>query len=566
MFLICYYELGGNEMSLEDVGLLFKFIGGLGMFLYGMNVMADGLQKSAGSKMKQLLGFLTNNRLLGIIVGALVTAIIQSSSATTVMVVGFVNAGIIELTQAVGVIMGANIGTTITSWLVSMNELGNIFRPEFFAPLVIGIGVFFTMFAKSDRKKNIAEIAVGFGVLFIGLSFMSGSIAPYKDAPIFSEAFRVLGGNPLLGILVGTVVTGIIQSSSASVGILQTLAMNGVVNWNAAIFITLGQNIGTCVTALLSSLGANRTAKRAAVIHLLFNVIGAIIFGFIMFFVFTFNREWANASITSFEISIFHSIFNIAVTILLFPFANLLVKLSGLIVKEKVEEVETEENVIEDVRRRLDERMLETPSFAVEAASMEVIHMGKFTLENLNYAIDAVIKSKQELIDIVYKNEKVINEFQTLLTEYLVKVDTLSLTENQHGLIKDLLYTITDIERVGDHSENIVELAESKINQNVVFSKEAEEDLREISKNAKLAFENAIEARSTESLECVRKVAKYEDMVDDLEEELHEKHLLRLSNGSCGVTSGVIFLDVMNNLERISDHALNISGYIQDEL
>lgn len=553
-------------MSLKDLGLLFQFIGGLGMFLYGMNVMADGLQKSAGSKMKQLLGILTNNRFLGVIVGALITAIIQSSSATTVMVVGFVNAGIINLTQAVGVIMGANIGTTITSWIVSMNEFSDALSPEFFAPLVIGVGVFLTMFAKSGKKKDIGEIAVGFGVLFIGLTFMSNAITPYKDAPIFADAFRILGGNPLLGILVGTVVTGILQSSSASVGILQTLAMNGVVNWNAAVFITLGQNIGTCVTALLSSLGTNRTAKRAAVIHLLFNVLGAIIFGVIMFFIFTFNRDFANASISSMDISIFHSIFNITVTILLFPFANAMVKLSGLLVKDKKVLDEKEDDILQSIKSHLDERMLENPSFAVETASMEVVRMGNFAIENVKNAIQAVLEGKKELIDLINKNEEIINQFQTILTEYLVKVDSRSLTEKQHMYIKDLLYTVTDIERVGDHSQNIAELAESKMNHNITFSKDAENDILKISKNAILALQNAIEARETESIECIRKVANYEDIVDELEEEFHEKHLERLANQDCDVTSGVIFLDIINNLERVSDHALNISGYVQDEL
>ena len=257
-------------MSIADIEMLFKFVGGLGMFLYGMHVMADGLQKSAGGRMKQLLGILTNHRILGVLVGALVTAVIQSSSATTVMVVGFVNAGIISLTQAVGVIMGANIGTTITAWVVSMSEWGEMLKPEFFAPLLIGLGAFIVLFSSKERLRQVGEILVGFGVLFIGLSFMTASITPYKDAPIFATAFQVLGKNPVLGILTGAVVTAIIQSSSASVGILQTLALNGVVSWNSAIYITLGQNIGTCVTALLSSAGANRTAKRAAVIHLLF--------------------------------------------------------------------------------------------------------------------------------------------------------------------------------------------------------------------------------------------------------------------------------------------------------
>ena len=266
-------------MQLEGISVLFSFIGGLGMFLYGMHVMANGLQHFAGGKMQRLMSFLTQNRLMAILVGTLVTAVIQSSSATTVMVVGFVNAGMLNLSQAVGVIMGANIGTTITAWLVSLSEFGSVLNPEFYAPLLLGIGAFVILFAKSDKKKQIGEILIGFAVLFIGLSFMSDAIKPYRDSPIFSNAFTVLGKNPLLAILTGTVVTAIIQSSSASVGILQTLAMNGIVNWKSAVFITLGQNIGTCVTALLSGVGSGRNGKRAAVIHLLFNVIGAVLFG-----------------------------------------------------------------------------------------------------------------------------------------------------------------------------------------------------------------------------------------------------------------------------------------------
>ena len=316
-------------MSLEDLKQLFEFIGGLGLFLYGMNIMADGLQKAAGGRMKRMLGYITNNRLLGVLLGALITAIIQSSSATTVMVVGFVNAGILSLSQAVGVIMGANIGTTITAWLVSMSEWGEILKPEFYAPVLVGIGAFILLFAKKEKQKEVGSILVGFGVLFIGLSFMSGSIEPYRDSPVFSQVFTVLGNNPILGILAGVIVTGIIQSSSASVGILQTLAMNGVVTWNSAIFITLGQNIGTCVTALLASMGTHKTAKRAAVIHLMFNVIGAVIFGIVMFIVFTLNPVWASSTITSTQISIFHTVFNVVNTIILFPFANQLVSLSG---------------------------------------------------------------------------------------------------------------------------------------------------------------------------------------------------------------------------------------------
>ena len=353
--------------TLTHVGNLFAFIGGLGMFLYGMDIMASGLQKTAGNKMKDLLGYLTNNRILGVLVGALVTAIIQSSSATTVMVVGFVNAGIMNLTQAAGVIMGANVGTTITAWLVSANEWAGALKPDFFAPFILGIGAFIITFSNKQKMTQKAEIAVGFGILFIGLSSMSSSIGVYQDSPVFYKAFQVLGGNPILGIFVGAVVTAIIQSSSASVGILQTLAMRGIVNWRSAIFITLGQNIGTCITAILSSAGANKTAKRAAVIHLSFNVLGAAIYGVIMTIFFGIFPDLAMQHISSTQISIFHSIFNISVTILLFPFANALVKLSGLIIREEPVEDEEEEPE-EKALRHLDPRILETPAAIMPAA------------------------------------------------------------------------------------------------------------------------------------------------------------------------------------------------------
>ena len=327
-------------MTLNDVKLIFEFVGGLGMFLYGMNIMADGLQKAAGGRMKRMLGYITNNRILGILLGALITAIIQSSSATTVMVVGFVNAGILTLSQAVGVIMGANIGTTITAWIVSMSEWGEVMKPEFFAPVLIGIGAFILLFAKKEKRREAGGILVGFGLLFIGLSFMSGAIKPYRDAPVFAQIFTTLGSNPLFGILAGMAVTAIIQSSSASVGILQTLAMNGVVTWNSAVYITLGQNIGTCVTALLASMGAHKTAKRAAVIHLMFNVLGAVLFAVPMFILFRLNGAWASSAISSTQISMFHTVFNVANTVILFPFAGKLVALSEKIVRDKEAEVE----------------------------------------------------------------------------------------------------------------------------------------------------------------------------------------------------------------------------------
>ena len=555
-------------MSVNDISSLFSFIGGLGMFLYGMNIMADGMQKTAGSKMSQFLGMLTNNRLMAVLLGALITAIIQSSGATTVMVVGFVSAGVLNLTQAVGVIMGANIGTTITAWIVSMNQLGDafaVFQPAFFAPLLIGIGAIFMLFGKKQRMKTAGEILVGLGLLFIGLDFMSSSISPYTDAPVFSEAFRLLGSNPLLGMIIGALVTALLQSSSASVGILQTLAMNGVVTTNAAIFITLGQNIGTCVTALISSIGGSRTAKRAAVIHLTFNVMGAVIFGVISFILFSLHPVLAAHNITSVQISIFHTIFNLTNTALLFPFANQLVKLSGVFVPEDKKEpaVADEES---ETMKHLDERIFESPAFAVETAAMEVVHMGQITMENVRRAMDAVLTKNANEVEDVYKTEQTINNMEKMLTEYLVKVNNLSLTERQKLVVNDLFYSINDIERVGDHAENLAEQAEYMVQHNISFSETGESDLHVICETAFNSFKHSINARQKGDMDDVRKVSQYEDEVDTLEEELREKHIERLSAGKCDPSAGVVFLDLISNLERISDHAYNIAGYVKDEM
>ena len=552
-------------MSINDVGMLFSFIGGLGMFLYGMNIMADGLQKSAGGKMQKLMGFLTKNRLMAILVGAGVTAIIQSSSATTVMVVGFVNAGMLELAQAVGVIMGANIGTTITAWIVSMSEWGSIMKPEFFAPLLLGIGAFLVLFTKSEKKKKVGEILVGFSILFIGLSFMSDAIKPYRDAPVFADAFAVLGKNPVLAILAGAVVTAIIQSSSASVGILQTLALNGVVNWQSAVFITLGQNIGTCVTALISSAGAGKNAKRASIIHLLFNVIGAVIFGIIMFIIFRFNPVWGSSTINSVEISIFHTVFNVLNTLMLVPFADKLVKLSTYIIREDKSEEQPEISASGEMRRHLDERILGNPAFAMDAVLGEVNVMGQSTLLNLKKSLEGIETGNKETIRSVFQNEKIINEMEKILTAFLVRVDNLSLTEEQHQVIKNLFYTVSDLERVGDHAENIAELADNMRKDDVTFSKKGFKDLKLIAEETILALESALKARELSSASDALQEADYERNVDKLEDELREKHIQRLSKGKCVPESGVLFLDLISNLERIADHATNIAGYVVSE-
>ncbi|KSV58987.1 Na/Pi cotransporter family protein [Acetivibrio ethanolgignens] len=551
-------------MSMNDIEMLFKFAGGLGLFLYGMNIMADGLQKAAGNKMKSLLGILTGNRFLAVLVGALVTAIIQSSSATTVMVVGFVNAGLMDLTQAVGVIMGANIGTTITAWLVSMNELGDILKPEFYAPVLVCIGAFLILFSTKNRKKQVGEILVGFGALFIGLSFMSGAITPYRDAPVFANAFMILGKNPILGILTGAVVTAIIQSSSASVGILQTLALNGMVNWGSAIFITLGQNIGTCITALLSGAGAHRTAKRAAVIHFLFNVIGTLIFGTVMFLIFAFNKELANAHINSVQISVFHTIFNITNTIVLFPFANYLVKLSGVLVRG--EEEEEEANPLDSLKNRLDRRILESPTFAIETAEKEVANMGSIALKNIERAKKALLENDSLSVEKVVKWEQIINGYEEQLTAYLAEISNLSLNDKQHIKVKNMLYTISDMERVGDHCENLSELAAAKIEKNLEFSPIAAQDLEEMMDKVLASYEAALMARITGDVHYVDEETAYENIVDDMEKQLREKHFVRLAKNECNATIGVYYIDAISNLERISDHADNIAHYVVDEV
>ncbi len=551
-------------MLIEHMGYLFRFVGGLGMFLYGMHIMAEGLQRSAGGRMQKLLGFLTRNRVLAVMAGALITAIIQSSSATTVMVVGFVNAGLMDLTQAVGVIMGANIGTTITAWLVSMSEWGSIFKPEFFAPLLLGIGAVLFLFTGKESKQKVGGILVGFSILFIGLDFMSGAIKPYRDAPVFSQAFAVMGKNPLLAVLAGLVVTGIIQSSSASVGILQTLALNGVVNWKAAVFITLGQNIGTCVTAMVSGASGSRNGKRASLIHLSFNVIGAVVFGMLMWLVFWIFPSWGASRINSVEISVFHTIFNVCNTLLLFPFAGKLVALAKILLPEGPEEI-VKEDEVQAMKRRLDSRIMQSPAIAIKTVSDEAIQMGELALENVRTALLCVDSKKAEGLQEVLRKENCVDLMEKMLTEYLVDLDSELMTEEQHNIMKDLFYMVNDLERISDHAMNIGELAKRLSKSDKGFSDKGRKDLAFISGVVLRAADTALQARREQSVDRVLEVKKLEDQVDILEGELREKHIRRLAKGKCAPESGVIFLDLIGNLERIADHASNIAGYVLQE-
>ena len=560
----------GINMSISDLSNLFQFIGGLGMFLYGMEVMSNGMQKAAGGKMSSFLGAVTNRRIMGVLVGTLVTAVIQSSSATTVMVVGFVNAGILNLVQATGVIMGANIGTTITAWLVSLTQLGDaveLFKPDFFAPLLLGIGVFYILFNTKKKDALWPENLIGIGLLFIGLNFMFVSIQPYSQMPVFSNMFLTLGRNPLLGILVGAVVTGIIQSSSASVSILQSLAMTGAVTKSAAVFITLGQNIGTCVTALISAAGANRTAKRAAVIHLSFNVIGAVIFGIGAMILFTAMPEFAHSPITLVEISIFHTFFNVTNTLILFPFANKLVELSGLIVREKEEAFafDTYQKPAQEMAKRMDFRLMRTPALALQEADKEVVAMGEMVLSSLRSSMRAIVEKDKKLSAEVEYNEETIDQMESILTKYLIKVNNLELTEKQKEHVNNLFYTISDFERVGDHANNLAETADYMVENHISFSGTGLSDIQRVFEKSLDSFENALRARENGSLTNVQACTTDEDEVDVLNEELREKHIERLSSGQCAPQAGVVFLDILTNLERVSDHAVNVAGYVKNE-
>lgn len=530
-----------------------SFLGGFGLFLFGMDYMGEGLQKAAGSKMKNLLGVLTNKRFLGVLVGAGVTALIQSSSATTVMVVGFVNAGLMSLKQAVGVIMGANIGTTVTAWIVSLGEWTSFLKPAVMAPICIVIGVVLIMFVKNTQARHIGEILFGFGALFLGLEYMSDAAKPLRELEEVKSLFVSLGGNPFLGILTGALVTAIIQSSSASVGILQALAAASLVPWSSAIYIILGQNIGTCVTAMLSAIGASQNAKRAAVIHLLFNFIGAVFFAIIAIVFFEFlipERSMQLIDIT--QISIVHTVFNVLNTMLLYPFTGVLVRLAEIIIKNNG-------NDKVKLLQHLDDRILETPSFAVENAVKEVVHMGAISRDNVRTALEGLFEKSPTKIKKVFEVEKSINKLQEGISEYLVKFTNLPLSEVEQSVVTNLFYTIHDIERVGDHAENIAELAQSFIEENMRFTDEAKIELKDMTEMALRSFELAIKAYEENNKELAMQVLPLEGKVDEMEMALRDRHIKRLANHKCDANSGAIFLDTISNMERISDHAAKIA-------
>ena len=542
-------------MNLDYATIILGFAGGLGLFIYGMQVMASGLQKAAGNSLKKILEVLTKNKFLGVLLGIGVTAIIQSSSATTVMVVGFVNAGLMNLQQTVGIIMGANIGTTVTGWLVSSVQWAGVFSPENLAPIAVFIGAALAIFSKKQTVNQIGEILVGFGMLFIGIEMMSTGVEPLQHLPAFKEAFTQFGRNPLLGVLVGAVVTAVIQSSSASVGILQSLSLTGLVSWNSAVYIIMGQNIGTCVTALLSSVGTSKNAKGAAYIHLLFNVIGSVFFSILAAIFFTFYHDFGFQKIGMVEISLIHTGFNIANTVIMFPFSGLFVKMA-----EKLATV-TSKNTGDDetVPVHLDDRILSTPSIAMSNCTKEIVRLGNMSLKNLTAACESLENRDGSRVEKILEREKNIDNLTKAITAYLVKLCNSNLTKQENTNATGMFHIVNDMERIGDHAENIIEMTQQMIADDLELSKKGIDDLKKMAEESLKSVRNCIIALSDNDIDFAEKVIKEEERVDNLEKQIRGEHMQRLTSGECNPRVGVIFLDALTNLERVSDHALNVA-------
>ncbi|MBM7615258.1 phosphate:Na+ symporter [Alkaliphilus hydrothermalis] len=536
---------------MEPMEIIFTLLGGLGLFLYGMNVMSTGLQKAAGDKLKSIISLLTNNRVMGVIVGAIVTAIVQSSSATTVMVVGFVNAGMMKLTQAVGVIMGANIGTTITAQIIT-------FKLTEYAPIIVGIAVGIWLFTENRKLKQIAEAFIGFGILFIGMDFMGDALKPLKGSPVFRDLLISFGEHQSLGILAGFAITVAVQSSSASTGILLALAIEGLIPIEAGLPILFGINIGTTITAVLSSIGANRTAKRAAAIHVMFNLAGTLLFIFLLQKpLFDIIGRLSPGDIPR-QIANAHTIFNVTSTLIFLPFAGIFVKLSKKIIPG-------DEEISQGIKY-IDDRILETPSIALGSAIKETLHMGNVAKDSLENALAGFFDEKQKNVDECFRKEKIVNDLERDLASFLVKLSNTNISNKNRETVDGLINTINDIERVGDHAENIAELAQYKIDNKLPFSEKAIGELKEMVEIVMKSYTTALTAMSNLDGSLAMKVVELEGKVDLMEKSLRASHIGRLSSQQCQTSSGIIFLDLISNLERISDHSSNIAMAVMDEL
>ena len=525
-------------------------MGGLGLFLYGMNLMGEALEKAAGSKLKKIIELLTSNIFMGVIVGTIVTAIIQSSSATTVMVVGFVNAGIMTLPQAVGVIMGANIGTTVTAQLVSIDING-------LAPIALGIGIILYLFTNKPKTKHIAEVLIGFGILFTGMDFMKEAVKPLAEYSGFTNALLTFGKYPILGLLLGFGITAIIQSSSASMGMLVVLASQGLIPLNSALPILYGQNIGTCVTSLLSSIGASISARRAALIHLMFNVLGTIIFLIFLNGIVVKAVVYMDPDNVARQIANVHTIFNITSTLMLLPFNKIIIKLATKLAPDN----NTEDDDVKVVKY-IDDRMIETPSIALVSVEKETLRMGEKSRESLDSAMTGIFEKSETDLSNTLKKEKVINELQKTILNYLLKLSKAPLNEESREVIDSLFNTVNDIERIGDHAENLAELGKSSIVNDVVFSDNARSELSDMYNKVLSTYTYSLESMRTSDVDLACKVIKMEEQVDIMEKTCRLNHMRRLNNNMCSIDNGIIYLEILTNLERVSDHAVNIAQQV----
>mgnify|MGYP000024349697 CR=1 FL=1 len=545
-----------------DFFSVLALLGGLAIFLYGMNLMGDGLAKVAGGKLERILETLTSSPIRAVLLGMGVTAVIQSSSATTVMVVGFVNSGIMKLSQVVGIIMGANIGTTVTSWILSLtgiqsdNFIIRLFKPTSFSPILALVGVILIMFTKSQKKKDVGTIFVGFAILMYGMSAMSGAVEPLADVPEFT-GMLVKFSNPLLGVVAGAVLTAIIQSSSASVGILQALCLTGMVPFSAALPIIMGQNIGTCVTAMISSIGAKKNAKRAALIHLYFNIIGTVLFMVAFYAVNSFvHFDFLNDAATPMGIAVIHSTFNIAATLVLLPFGKVLVKLATLTIPE-TEDEKVEE--IPDATKLLDTRFLEKPAFAVAQCKNVGIEMAKLAQRSLEYAIDSITDYDQKKVKDVFRLEDMIDHYEDELGTYLMKLSGKPLSDEDNHTVSNLFHCMGDFERISDHALNLAETAMEMQAKEETFSEKAKGELVTYGEAVKEIMDLSVEAYKSGSMALAERVEPLEEVIDDLNVKIKNHHVKRLRKGKCTIELGLSLSDILTNYERVADHCSNIA-------
>lgn len=544
-----------------DIFDLLTLIGGLCLFMFGMNIMGDSLERRAGNRLKKILARLTKNKFTGFLTGLGVTAVIQSSSATTVMVVGFVNSGIMTLRQSISVIMGANIGTTVTAWILSLGGISGdniviqLLKPTSFTPVLALIGTILMMFGKSDKKKDTGTILLGFATLMFGMDTMSAAVSGLSEVAAFRNMF-VMFKNPILGVLVGAVLTAIIQSSSASVGILQALSATGQVSFGAAVPIIMGQNIGTCITAILSSFGTNKNAKRAAVVHLMFNVIGTTVWLSVFSLIsFVFSPAILDASATHFGIAVAHSAFNIACTVLLLPMSFVLEKIAIRLVPDGKEE---EKNI------ELDERLLVTPPIAIKRCNDLVCEMAEFSVNGLKSSLNMLTQYDPLVAEEIHKAESMGDHYEDILGTYLVKLSSYKISDEDSTEVSKLLKAIGDFERISDHSMNILESAEELKSKNILLTDAARRELDIMCSAVSEVLTLSYTAFVKNDLTSAEKVEPLEQVIDGLKIKLRNGHIERMRAGKCSIEAGFVWADLVTNLERTADHCSNIAICVLD--